>query len=74
MMKAKVQFNAVFEPAEEGGYVAYIPEYPGVNTQGETLAEAKKNLVEALALFMRVCRNTYKPSKNRIKEPLQFVA
>jgi len=39
-MKAKAHFTAVFEPAEEGGYLAYIPEIPGINTQGETLFEA----------------------------------
>jgi predicted RNase H-like HicB family nuclease len=31
-------------------YIAYIRELPGVNTQGRTLAEARSNLREALAL------------------------
>ena len=38
----------VFEPAEEGGYTAYVAEVPGVNSQGETLAEAKRMVLEAL--------------------------
>jgi predicted RNase H-like HicB family nuclease len=33
-------------------YVAYIQEIPGVNTQGRTLAEARRNLKEALSLVI----------------------
>jgi hypothetical protein len=43
-MEAKLNLTAVFEEAEEGGYIAYIVEIQGVNTQGETLEEAKENL------------------------------
>ena len=32
-------------------YIAYIPEIPGVNTQGRTLKEARSNLKDALALI-----------------------
>ncbi len=32
-------------------YVAYLKEIPGVNTQGRTLAEARRNLNDALALI-----------------------
>jgi predicted RNase H-like HicB family nuclease len=35
-------------------YIAYIKEIPGVNTQGRTLAEARSNLREALALTIEV--------------------
>lgn len=38
----------VFEPAEKGGYSAYVAEVPGVNSQGETLEEAKRLVLEAL--------------------------
>jgi predicted RNase H-like HicB family nuclease len=37
-------------------YVAYIEEIPGINTQGRTLAEARRNLKEALALVLKVNR------------------
>jgi len=36
-MEAKINLTVVFEEAEEGGYIAYIEEIHGVNTQGETL-------------------------------------
>ena len=44
------------EAAPEGGYIAYIEEIPGVNTQGETLEEARMNLREALELVLDVRR------------------
>jgi predicted RNase H-like HicB family nuclease len=55
-MKAKLKLTAVFQEAEEGGYVAFIEEIPGVNTQGDTLDEAKKNLLEALELVTETQR------------------
>ncbi len=40
--------TAVFEPCDEGGYIAYIDEIPGINSQGETIDEAKENLSDAI--------------------------
>ena len=34
------------------GYVAFIEELPGANTQGETLEQARENLQEAVALVL----------------------
>lgn len=34
-------------------YVAYVEELPGVNTQGRTLASARRNLRDALRLVLR---------------------
>jgi predicted RNase H-like HicB family nuclease len=34
-------------------YVAWVEEIPGVNTQGKTLAEARRNLREALHLVLQ---------------------
>ena len=36
----------VFEPAEEGGFSAYVAEVPGVNSQGETIEDAKRMVIE----------------------------
>lgn len=38
----------VFEPAEEGGFSAYVAEIPGANSQGETMEEAREMVLEAL--------------------------
>ncbi|MCC2667177.1 MAG: HicB like antitoxin of bacterial toxin-antitoxin system [Gammaproteobacteria bacterium] len=40
--------TAVFEPAEEGGYVCWFEEIPEAMSQGETVDEAKANLINAL--------------------------
>jgi predicted RNase H-like HicB family nuclease len=45
------QFTAVFEKHGRW-YIAYVEEVPGVNTQGRTLAEARKNVREALQLIL----------------------
>jgi predicted RNase H-like HicB family nuclease len=48
-----IEMTAVFEPCEEGGYLAYVQEIPGINTQGETIDEAKENLTDAVNLFLK---------------------
>lgn len=47
----KGEFTAIIEPAPEGGFWAVCPEVPGANGQGETVEEAKQNLIEAIELL-----------------------
>ncbi len=54
-MEASVKLTAVFEQVPEG-YIGYVEEISGVNTQGETLEEVKVNLVEALQLVLEARR------------------
>jgi predicted RNase H-like HicB family nuclease len=49
-MKKVMQVTAIIE-REGDGYVALCPEFD-VASQGETLEEARKNLLEALELFL----------------------
>lgn len=51
-----MKLTAVFEPCEEGGFMAFIEEIPGVITQGETIEETAANLEDALELVMDVNR------------------
>ena len=51
----KHQFNSVIEKRGKW-YVAYVEEIPGVNTQGRTMAEARRNLREALAMVIEANR------------------
>ena len=46
-----VQFTAVFRRVPEG-FVAFVEELPGANTQGATLEEARANLEEAAELIL----------------------
>ena len=52
-----VNTTAVFEPCEEGGFIAYIQEISGINIQGETIAEAKENLTDAVNLMFEELRS-----------------
>jgi predicted RNase H-like HicB family nuclease len=51
-----LELTAVFKEAPEGGYIAFVEELPGANTQGETLDEARINLREAVGLVMEANR------------------
>ena len=51
----KLELTAVFEQVPEG-YVAYVEELPGANTQGKTLDEARANLAEAVELVLEANR------------------
>ncbi len=46
-----VHFTAVFRKVPEG-YVAFVEELPGANTQGSTLEEARTNLEEAVSMVL----------------------
>ena len=37
-----IEMTAVFEPCEEGGFIAYVQELPGINTQGKRLKKPKR--------------------------------
>lgn len=50
-----MKLTAVFERVPEG-YVGFIEELPGANTQGSTLEEARENLQEAVALVLEANR------------------
>jgi predicted RNase H-like HicB family nuclease len=47
-----MKLTAVFEPAPEGGYTCFVEEIPAAISQGETMDEAKKNLLDALRLVL----------------------
>lgn len=47
-------YTVVFEPAEEGGYVASVPSLPGCVSEGETFEEVKKNVHEAIEGYLAV--------------------
>ncbi|HKY28818.1 MAG TPA: type II toxin-antitoxin system HicB family antitoxin [Pyrinomonadaceae bacterium] len=55
----ELTLTAVFEEAEEGGYVGYVAELPGANTQGETLDEVRENLSEAIQLILTANREEF---------------
>ncbi|MEQ1949143.1 MAG: type II toxin-antitoxin system HicB family antitoxin [Bryobacteraceae bacterium] len=51
-----MHLTAVFRKVPEG-YIGFVEELPGANTQGETLDEARENLKEAVALVLEANRS-----------------
>ncbi len=65
-------FTAVYMKVPEG-YVAFVEELPGANTQGATLEEARANLQQAVDLVLEANRTLAEESlrgQEVIKEPL----
>lgn len=48
-------FTAVIRKRDKW-YIGFVEEVPGVNTQGRTLAEVRRNLKEALTLILQANR------------------
>ncbi len=72
-----LELTAVFRPADEGGYIAFVEELPGANTQGETLEEARANLREAAELVIEANRALSEEELGGaevIREPLRLTA
>ncbi|HYV27084.1 MAG TPA: type II toxin-antitoxin system HicB family antitoxin [Candidatus Eisenbacteria bacterium] len=68
----KLRLTAVFRKFPEG-YAAFVEELPGANTQGATLAEARANLKEAIALVLEANRQLSEEElagEDVIREPL----
>ncbi|KJR43819.1 Uncharacterized protein family UPF0150 domain protein [Candidatus Magnetoovum chiemensis] len=66
------KLTAVFQKSQYG-YIGYIEEIPGANTQGLTLEETKRNLIEAVQLVLECNRQIAEKEisgKDVIKEQL----
>ena len=51
----KLKLTKVFQKVPEG-YIGFVEELPGANTQGETLEEVRNNLEEAIELVLEANR------------------
>jgi predicted RNase H-like HicB family nuclease len=52
-----LKFKVVLEPAEDGGYVVYVPSLPGCISEGDSKEEALKNIKEAIELYLEPTEN-----------------
>ncbi|OGU36202.1 MAG: hypothetical protein A2068_08355 [Ignavibacteria bacterium GWB2_35_6b] len=67
-------FTAIIQKVQEG-YIGFVEELPGANTQGETLEEVRENLKEAVQLILEANKSSLKDilaDKNIIRETLNF--
>ena len=68
--------TAVFLEVPEG-FVAFVEELPGANTQGTTLEEARENLQEAVELVLETNREMAERSlqgRSARREPFALLA
>ncbi len=65
------QFTAVYMKQGKW-YVGYVEEIPGVNTQGKTLTQTRRNLKEALEMVLEANRKIAHRfhAKSAIEEPI----
>ena len=72
----KIELTAVFQKVPEG-YIAFVEELLGVNTQGDTLEETRANLYEAIQLVLEANRELAEEELKGIeviREPLALAA
>lgn len=68
------EFTAVFKKVPEG-YIGFVEELPGANTQGATLEEARANLREAVELVLEASRALVEDELGEggvVREPLRI--
>ncbi len=71
-----MELTAVYMKVPEG-YIAFVEELPGANTQGDTLEEAKENLKEAVEMVLDANRELAERSlqgKDVVKEAFVLTA
>ena len=72
----QLELTAVLRKVPEG-YIGFIEELPGANTQGATLKEVRANLKEAAHLVLEANRTLAEEAiggKDVIREPLRITA
>lgn len=71
---SELKYTAIYEEAAEGGYIGYIAELPGANTQGETLEETRENLRDAVEMLLECYRDDanerFSKSKGAFREEM----
>lgn len=69
-----MKFTAVFQQVPEG-YIGFIEELPGANTQGSTLEETRQNLQEAALMILEANRTMSEqslPTEGIIRERIEL--
>ncbi|OVE79047.1 hypothetical protein BVY00_01380 [bacterium G20] len=53
----KRSYTVIYEADPEGGFVASVPALPGCYSQGDNLEDAKKNIIEAIELYLETLQD-----------------
>lgn len=72
-----LQYHAAFSQIEDGRYLAEVLDFPGVVTQGKTLAEARYIVQDALRLmaecYLEAGKPLPKPNPNARKKDVKRI-
>lgn len=71
-----MSFTAIIQKVNEG-YIGFVEELPGANTQGETIEEVRENLKEAVQLILEANKTflgEIVDNKDVIREPLNLAS
>ena len=56
-----MRYVYITERADDGSFSAYVPDLPGCTTCGDTIAEVKENIKEAVAIYIESLREHNEP-------------
>jgi antitoxin HicB len=71
---AEYDFTVFFEPAAEGGYVVTCPALPGLVTEGDSLADARRMARDAIRTYIESLQKDGEPipkESKRLPEPVR---
>ncbi len=63
------KYTAIFEPAEEGGYVVHIPALDNLVTEGDTLEEAVAMAEDAIRGYIECLIEDNCPIPEELEKP-----
>ena len=72
----EVKLTRIFKKVPEG-YIGFVQELPGANSQGKTLEETRANLLEAIMLVFEANREQAEAEiqgEDVIREPISLIA
>ena len=68
------EFDVILEAQDDGGYVASVPDLPGVWTQGDTREEAIAMVKDAIAGYLETLEELGRPVPKPNREHLTVQA
>lgn len=69
-----MKYAVLFDPAEDGSWGAVVPDLPGCLSAGNTLEDARRNVREAIELWIEVARERGQdvPLPITVAEPVEI--
>ena len=69
-----LRYNAIFDPADEGGFTVTVPKLPGLVTEGDTFEEATRMVKDAIVGYLEVLKEAGEeipePDNNSFASPI----